>query len=137
MVSINKQEKSLLLKNFPNMWYNRTQRNKSKRHRYLVAEEKDILRFLSGMDKTQKDFNTKKINVVVKGSPIINTDAIRAFEMLLLNNIKYYKGEVGGMSNDGELLSEEQITRSTGLRKFCEYELSQLRKKYKYILRKQ
>lgn len=101
-----------------------------------MVEEKDQLRFLSGMPKTQKDFASDTIIIIVPGSPIINDYAIKAFESLLINNIKYYNGDIGGMTNNGELLTEAQIGKSQGMRKFCEFELGQLRKRYKNILKR-
>lgn len=130
-------EKDLVLEHFPNTRFVRTCKSKSKRHHYYMAEEKDQLRFLSGIDKTQKDFKTGLVNVIVRGCKLtFNVGAIRAYEKLLLNNIKYYSGEIGGMNNAGELLGEEQINKSLGLKQFCGYELSQVRKIYKEILGK-
>lgn len=132
IIRVNKQEKEAVLKWFPKTNFIRTMRQKSKRHNYYMTAEKDQLRFLSGFNKTYKKNN--EIHIIIPGSAEVNMDAVKEFEKLLLNNIQYYGGEIGGGAV-GDVLSEEEVIRSNGIKRHCQFELTQLRKKYGTVLR--
>ena len=131
---VNKLEKEVLLKYFPNTRFTRTCRGKSSKHHYYMVEEKDQLRFLSGLGKTQKNYTTGNIDIIIPGFQLANVDAVKALENLLENNIMYYSGILGGMSNEGLPLDEFAVSKSEGFKNFCKHELSELRKKHKAIL---
>lgn len=47
MIAINKAEKELIVKKFPNVHIVRTMKSKSKRHRYYCEENRQVLNFLN------------------------------------------------------------------------------------------
>ena len=49
MVAINKAEKEAIIERFPNAHIVRTMKQRSKRHRYYVEENKYVMRFLYKM----------------------------------------------------------------------------------------
>lgn len=99
-----------------------------------MIADRDQLRFLCGMNKTLKVKNKKPV-ILVKGIDAPNPQAIYAFREKLEDNIKYYKGEIGGGAK-GDILTPEQVDRYAGTCRFCEFELTKLKNKYKNFFSK-
>ncbi len=100
-----------------------------------MAELKDQLRFLCGFPKTIKNKDTGEPEVVVPGSEMINDAAVRAFDALLRNNIKFFSGEIGDMANGAEVLSSDMVMKMYPTRAWCQAELETLWKRHRNILR--
>ncbi len=99
-----------------------------------MPELKDQLRFLSGIDKTQENRSTGETYVIIPGCKYINYDAVKAFEILLLNNIDVYSGKIGSPANGYEILDEMKVAKSVAVKRWCEYELRLVRKMYGAVL---